>query len=68
MEKELFEKVSVENEIPKTEGKYIVCTKTKFGHVNIFQTRLYLHEKNGKTIAHWGCTNQIVTHWLKPLS
>ena len=55
-----FVKINVEKALPTEDGKYIVFTKTKMGNGNIFECRY--HNKNGK--PHWGCTNQIVTHWL----
>lgn len=55
-------KVSVKDELPKEEGKYIVFTKTPLGNGNIFACAVHF-DKKGK--ANWGCNNQIVTHWLK---
>ena len=57
-----FVKVSVDDELPKEDGKYIVFTKTPMGNVNIFQCSVHF-DKKGR--ANWGCNNQIVTHWLK---
>jgi len=57
-----FVKVSVDDELPKEDGKYIVFTKTPMGNGNILPCSVHF-DKKGK--AHWGCNNQIVTHWLK---
>jgi hypothetical protein len=58
-----FSKVSVDIETPSEEGKYIVFTKTGMGNQNVLE--IAFHIKSGKT--HWGCNNQIVTHWLKKI-
>ena len=50
-------------ELPKEDGKYIVFTKTSMGNVNILE--ISFHMKDNK--PHWGCNNQIVTHWLKKI-
>jgi len=61
---ERFIKTSVEDECPKENGKYIVFTRTTMGGQNIFETTFHWSEgKKPKT--RWGCTNQIVTNWLK---
>lgn len=61
-----YVKVSVEDELPKKEGKYIVFTKTTMGNGNVLNVSYHSREKKGVKIPNWGCTNQIVTHWLKP--
>ncbi len=58
-----FIKVSVEDEIPTREGKYIVFTKTGFGNEHVFETTVHLKGE----VAHWTCNNQKVTHWLKEI-
>lgn len=58
---EKFTKTPV-SELPKKDGKYIVFTKRRMGDVGIIHINFHL--TNGK--PNWGCTNQIVTHWLKP--
>lgn len=58
---EEFVKVSVDNELPKEEGKQIVITKTPMGNSNTFGC-LFTPNKKGGT---WGCSGQVVTHWLK---
>jgi len=66
MTNEIFEKISVEKELPTEDGKYVIFTKSKFlGRVNVLTVNLNLRGKKGKVTANWGCTNQIVTHWLK---
>jgi len=67
MEGDKYIKVSIDTELPIEDGKYIVFTKTGAGNQNIFATNCHLRQKKGKTIATWGCTNQIVTHWLKKI-
>jgi len=64
---ETFEKVSVDDEYPSEEGKYVVFTKTNFGNGNVINITLQIREKDGKSVYSWGCTNQIVTHWLKQI-
>ncbi len=44
-------------EQPAEPGKYIVKTQTAHGFSHTFNC-----EWSGK---HWGCTGQIVSHWLK---
>jgi len=58
-----FEMVSVAQNIPETSGEYIIITKTKMGRKNTFNSSVKI---DGDTI-NWGCNNQIVTHWLKPI-
>lgn len=65
MTNEIFEKISVDEELPTEEGKYIVFTKTGFGNINVIEITYHEREKKGKMIPVWGCNNQIVTHWLK---
>lgn len=60
---EKFVKKSVDTELPTEDGKYIVFTKTGMGNVNIIE--ILFDVKNNK--PHWGCNNQIVTHWLKKI-
>ncbi len=60
----MFEKVSVEKEIPKESGKYIVFTKTGYGNENVIKTNF---NPKGKAESKWGCNSQTVTHWLKEL-
>lgn len=60
----MFKKIDVEIEEPKVGGKYIVFTKTRNGNVNKFETTYY-PPKGKKKRGSWGCTNQVVTHWLK---
>jgi len=59
-------KVSVEKMIPTEEGKYIVFTKTQMGNINVIEVSFHSTVKNDVVIPHWGCNNQIVTHWLVP--
>ena len=56
-----FIKVSVKNELPLNDGKYIVYTRTHMGNEHILATNFNLKNKQ----PHWSCNNQIVTHWLK---
>jgi len=58
----IYTKTSVEDELPKENGKYIVFTNTPFNNQNIFECS-FKRTKEGKIT--WGCNNQIVTHWLK---
>lgn len=58
---EEYVKISVEDELPTVEGKYIVFTKTGFGNQNVFECAM--HIKKGQ--VHWICHNQIVKYWLK---
>ena len=62
-----YKKVSVEDEMPNEEGKFIVITRTMMKNQNIFQTSLSITEVDGKIKKKWGCTNQVVTHWLKEI-
>ena len=58
-----FDKVSVKDELPKENGKYIVITETNpMKNVNVFQCHFKRSEEGKIT---WGCNNQIVTHFLK---
>lgn len=41
---------------PPKAGKYIVKTRTQMGNINRFESTF-----SGKS---WGCSNQIVTHYL----
>ena len=61
----VYKKVSIEDEMPEEEGKYIVVTKTMMGNQNIFQTSISFTTVKGKLKKKWNCTNQVVTHWLK---
>jgi len=65
MANEIFEKISVDEELPTEEGRYIVFTKTPMGNGNTFEITYHEREKKGVKIPVWGCNNQIVTHWLK---
>tara|TARA_R110000803_G_scaffold178414_1_gene240817 strand:+ start:319 stop:519 length:201 start_codon:yes stop_codon:yes gene_type:complete len=58
-----FNKVNAEDELPAKNGKYIVFTKTAHGNGNVFGCSF---TRNGKKTT-WGCSNQIVTHWLKQI-
>ena len=60
-----FNKISVKDELPKEDGKYIVFTITPFKNVNVFECSYKREVKKGKEKITWGCNNQIVTHWLK---
>ena len=53
--------ISVTDELPEEQGKYIVKTKTMMGNQNRFDARLYISGSK-KT---WDVSNQVVTHWLK---
>lgn len=48
-------------EQPLKEGKYIIKTQTKMGNTHKLEALCTLNK--GK--AHFGVSNQIVTHWLK---
>jgi hypothetical protein len=60
---EKFAKVSVIDEVPTENGKYIVFTKTGMGNVNVLETTVHIKGKD----VHWTCNNQKVTHWLKQI-
>ena len=60
----MFEKISVDEELPEKEGKFIVFTKTSMNNSNVFSCEFH---RDGKGKPHWSCHNQIVTHWLKPV-
>ena len=57
-----FNKISVKDELPKEDGKYIVFTVTPFKNVNVIEISFKRSEEGKIT---WGCNNQIVTHFLK---
>jgi hypothetical protein len=59
-----FVKVSVKDELPEYDGKYVVFTETSAGSENVFACSFHMKENNK---PHWGCSNQIVTYWLKPI-
>lgn len=67
MQNTTYVKVSVEDELPTEEGKYIVFTETKLGNGNVLNINLHIREKKGNKTYHWSCTNQVVTHWLKEI-
>jgi hypothetical protein len=67
MANEIFEKVSVDDELPPKEGRYVVYTKTPMGNGNTFEITYHERIKKGNMIPVWGCNNQIVTHWLKEI-
>lgn len=62
----MYKKVSIADEEPKEAGKYIVITRTSMGNSNTFNCTYHPPSKEGKK-GTWGCTNQVVTHWLKEI-
>ena len=62
-----YTKISVQEELPSEDGKYIVFTESTsvFKTINCFRTTFNTRENKGVKKHNWGCTNQIVTHWLK---
>lgn len=56
-----MEWIDIDNELPTQEGKYVVKTITTMGSNHKLEAKCSI--TNGK--AHFGVTNQKVTHWLK---
>ena len=56
-----MEWIDIEKEQPIIEGQYVVKTKTTMGGNHKVEAKCTIN--SGK--AHFGVTNQIVTHWLK---
>lgn len=58
-------KIPVSEELPKISGKYPVFTRTSgpMKRVGVFNC-VFTTKNEGQT-GNWGCSNQIVTHWLK---
>lgn len=54
-----YTKVSVDSELPSEDGRYIAFTITPFKNKKTFEVSYTSKSKS------WGCSNQIVTHWLK---
>jgi hypothetical protein len=65
----MYDWIEVEQEVPFTEGEYVVKTISFYGKFlkkeNVLKVKLIFNSKNEPS---WGCTNQIVTHWLKKIS
>ncbi len=65
----MYDWIEAKQEAPITEGEYIVKTISVYGKYfkkeNVLKIKLTLNAKNEPS---WGCTNQIVTHWLKQIS
>ena len=57
-----MEWIDIKKEQPTQEGKYVVKTITTMGSNHKVEARCFL---DGKGKAHFGVTNQNVTHWLK---
>lgn len=58
--------IEVNQELPTTEGKYVVKTISAYG--TYFHSKHIIEVKfnfNIKGQPVWGCSNQKVTHWLK---
>ena len=62
-----FNKIPIGNKMPAEEGKYIVFTETTpMKKVNVFKCPLHIGKNpKGELTYSWGCSNQIVTHWLE---
>lgn len=57
-----MEWISVDDEMPRLPGKYIVKTRTMMGNILRFDARMHMTHYGKKT---WDVSNQVVTHWLK---
>lgn len=65
MKDDKYTVISVEDELPTDDGKYIVFTKTMMGNKNTLEIHFHWQGKGKKRKPRWGCTNQVVTHWFK---
>lgn len=60
-----MEWIDITKEQPTKEGKYLVKTITTMGSKHRVDAKCTITLDKGKIKAHFGVTNQVVTHWLK---